>query len=85
MAVTDAAKWHLGVLIGGNDFRMYVIPRDEQLVDAIVAWGDEAAVARRVQEHRDAGADHVCVQVLSPEFTGLPLDEWRRLAPALVG
>ena len=57
----------------------------DRLVDAIVAWGDEAAVARRVQEHRDAGADHVCVQVLSPEFTGLPLDEWRRLAPALVG
>ena len=57
----------------------------DRLADAIVAWGDEAAVARRVQEHRDAGADHVCVQVLSPEFTGLPLDEWRRLAPALVG
>jgi probable F420-dependent oxidoreductase len=57
----------------------------DRLVDAIVAWGDEAAIAARVQAHRDAGADHVCVQVLSPEFTGLPLDEWRRLAPALVG
>jgi probable F420-dependent oxidoreductase len=56
----------------------------DRLVDAIVAWGDEAAVARRVQEHRDAGADHVCVQVLTPEFTGLPLDAWRRLAPALI-
>ncbi len=32
----------------------------------------------------DAGADHVCVQVLPRDgFRGLPLEEWRRLAPAL--
>ena len=36
----------------------------DRLIDAIVAWGDEAAIARRVQDHRDAGADHVCIQVL---------------------
>ena len=55
-----------------------------RLVDALVAWGDEAAIASRVREHRDAGADHVCIQVLSEE--GLfPLVEWRRLAPALTG
>jgi len=57
----------------------------DALVDAIVAWGDEAAIAARVQSHRDAGADHVCVQVLSGDFTSVPLDGWRRLAPALVG
>ncbi len=57
----------------------------DRLVDAITVWGDEATIAARVQAHRDAGADHVCVQVLTPEFTGLPLDAWRRLAPALVG
>lgn len=57
----------------------------DRLVDAIVAWGDEAAIAARVQAHRDAGADHVCVQVLSGDFTSVPLDGWRRLAPALVG
>jgi len=57
----------------------------DRLVDAITVWGDEATIADRVRAHRDAGADHVCVQVLEPEFTGLPLDAWRRLAPALVG
>lgn len=56
----------------------------DRLVDAIVVWGDEAAIAARVQAHRDAGADHVCVQVLSGDFTTVPLDAWRRLAPALI-
>ncbi len=56
----------------------------DRLVDALVAWGDESAIAARVQEHRDAGADHVCVQVLTDEPAELPLREWRALAPALV-
>ena len=34
----------------------------DALVDAIVAWGDEAAIAARIREHLDAGADHVCIQ-----------------------
>jgi len=34
------------------------------LVDAIVCWGDEKAIAARVQAHLDAGADHVCIQPL---------------------
>jgi probable F420-dependent oxidoreductase len=55
----------------------------DRLVDAIVAWGDEATIAARVQEHRDAGADHVCIQVLTGGMD-LPRDQWRRLAPALV-
>jgi probable F420-dependent oxidoreductase len=55
----------------------------DRLIDALVAWGDEAAIRARLDEHRSAGADHVCIQVLS-EAT-LPLDEWRRLAPALTG
>ena len=55
----------------------------DRFVDAIVAWGDEGAIAQRVSEHRAAGADHVCVQVL-PVHGGTPLDEWRRLAPALL-
>jgi probable F420-dependent oxidoreductase len=56
-----------------------------RLVDAIVAWGDEEAIARRVAEHHAAGADHVCVQVVGVEATALPREVWRRLAPALVG
>jgi probable F420-dependent oxidoreductase len=57
----------------------------DRLVDAIVAWGSEAEIAARVAEHHDAGADHVCVQVLPSDPGALPMDEWRRLAPALVG
>ena len=57
----------------------------ERLVDSLVAHGDEAAIAARVQEHRDAGADHVCIQVLGPDVMGFPIDTWRRLAPALTG
>ena len=34
----------------------------DRLVDAIVAWGDERAIADRIQAHYDAGADHVCIQ-----------------------
>jgi probable F420-dependent oxidoreductase len=34
----------------------------DRLVDAIVAWGDEDAIAARIRAHHDAGADHVCIQ-----------------------
>jgi probable F420-dependent oxidoreductase len=57
----------------------------DALVDAIVAWGDEDAIVARVRAHLDAGADHVCVQVLRPEATALPIEEWRRLAEPLLG
>lgn len=55
----------------------------DRLIDALVAWGDEATIAKRVQEHRDAGASHVCVQVLTDSPRALPLEQWRILAPAL--
>ena len=38
----------------------------DRLVDAIVAWGDEQAIADRIQAHRDAGANHVCIQPIRP-------------------
>ena len=56
----------------------------DALVDALVAWGDTAAIGARVDAQRDAGADHVCVQVLDTDTTALPLDQWRELAPALL-
>ena len=57
----------------------------DELVDAIVAWGDDDAVVERVRAHHGAGADHVCIQVLGADAAKPPLDEWRRLAPALLG
>jgi probable F420-dependent oxidoreductase len=56
----------------------------DRLVDALVAWGDDDAIVARVREHHDAGADHVCLQVIHGG-DGPPMAEWRRLAPAFVG
>ncbi|MDO9457557.1 TIGR03620 family F420-dependent LLM class oxidoreductase [Nocardioides sp.] len=39
----------------------------DTLIDALVGIGDVDAIARRVAEHRDAGADHVCLQVLGDD------------------
>ncbi len=55
----------------------------DRLVDAIVAWGDLDTVARRVSALRDAGADHVCLQVIRPD-DDLPRAEWREIASAVV-
>ncbi len=55
----------------------------DRLVDAIVVWGDEDAIAARVREHHEAGADHVCIQVLDRGRTSVPEVQWRRLAPAV--
>jgi probable F420-dependent oxidoreductase len=36
----------------------------DRLIDAVVAWGDEKAIRKRIDEHWQAGADHVCVQAI---------------------
>jgi probable F420-dependent oxidoreductase len=55
----------------------------DALTDAIVAWGDIDTVRARVQAHHDAGADHVCVQVIGADDQAVP-GHWRELAPALL-
>jgi probable F420-dependent oxidoreductase len=55
----------------------------DRLFDAIIAWGDEDAILRRVNEHKQAGADHVCVQALAADPREFPREQWRRLAAAL--
>ena len=40
-------------------------PGSDRLVDAVVAYGTPEAIAARLNEHLDAGADHVPVQVLT--------------------
>jgi probable F420-dependent oxidoreductase len=55
----------------------------ERLVDAIVAWGDEHAIAGRVREHLDAGADHVAIQAYAGDAAA-SLGQLERLAPALL-
>jgi probable F420-dependent oxidoreductase len=56
----------------------------DRLIDAVVAWGGLRTVSDRVRAHHAAGADHVAVQVLTADPEGLPLQEWRELAPALL-
>jgi probable F420-dependent oxidoreductase len=54
----------------------------DKLVDDIVAWGDPQQVMRRISEHHAAGADHVCIQVLTdpPQDLGAAMAGWRQLA-----
>lgn len=57
----------------------------DRFIDSIVAWGDEDAIRRRIQEHRDAGADHVCIQTLPREGMRASEDDlkiFELLAPA---
>ena len=55
----------------------------DRLVDAVVAWGDLEAVSARIQAHLDAGADHVCIQVVGAG-EGFPIRHYRELAAALL-
>ena len=49
----------------------------ERFLDAMVVWGDAAAIRARIQQHFDAGASHVCIQPLRgdgqprPDFAAL--------------
>jgi len=56
----------------------------DRLVDAIVAWGDVETVRARVQAHHDAGADHLCLQVLPSDDPTCIRRDWQELAAALL-
>ena len=56
----------------------------DRLIDAIIAWGDLEQIRNRVRAHHAAGADHVCIQVLTKDPKALPLKEWRELSAALL-
>ena len=55
----------------------------DRLVDAVVAWGSEDEIKQRIAQHHQAGADHVCLQVIPTNRADLPREEWRALAAAL--
>lgn len=90
----NRAHTHLGFYTGlenyTNNWRRlgfgdedFVRGGSERLCDTLVVHGDETAVLERVNEHRRAGADHVCLQVLTDETNAPPLEEWRRLSAIL--
>ncbi len=89
------ARQHMAIYLGlpnyANNLMRLGFTEDEltqgggsdRVVDAIVAWGDEEAVLARVGQHLDAGADHVCIQVLEDDPTSLPSRGWARISDAL--
>ena len=82
----------LGLPAYRNNFQRMGFDQDDfanggsdRLIDGLVAWGDEDAIRRRIQQHLAAGADQVCIQALAREGMKLkPEDEriFELLAPA---
>ncbi len=67
----------------GFDDRDFQDGGSDALIDAVFAWGDEKAIATRLQEHFDAGASHVCLQpIRSDGEMGPDLDLLAEFAPA---
>lgn len=56
----------------------------DRIVDAVVACGDISVAVERVRQHHEAGADHVCLQVLAPgNDLETNIRHWGDLAEAL--
>jgi probable F420-dependent oxidoreductase len=56
----------------------------DRLVDGLVGLGDARQVAVRITAHLDAGADHVCIQLIAPEGADV-LPGFTDLAGVLLG
>jgi probable F420-dependent oxidoreductase len=55
----------------------------DRLIDETVAWGDEDKIRCRLQQHWDAGADHICIQAIAPDGSRKPDEKaLALLAPA---
>ena len=55
----------------------------DRLIDAVVPQGSAEQIAEVVRAHLDAGADHVCLQVLAEDAFTVPVQDWARLAPVV--
>ena len=53
-----------------------------RLLNSVFVIGDQAAVQERIQEHLDAGADHVCLQIVTNDMDE-EMNAYRHLAPAV--
>lgn len=53
----------------------------DALIDAVIPHGSAEQIAAVAEAHREAGADHVCLQPVGA--TGVPRAEWTALAGAL--
>ncbi len=84
------AHWHLEIYTGLPNYRNNWLREgfseddavrggSDRLKDALVVGGEEG-IRERVRAHLDAGADHVCLQVLGPDAFTPPVADWERLA-----
>lgn len=58
-------------------------PGSDKLIDAVVAYGTPETIVRRLNEHREAGADHVTIQVLGGRYEDMLLPALTVLAKEL--
>ncbi|MEA2677966.1 MAG: hypothetical protein QOJ81_2107 [Chloroflexota bacterium] len=54
----------------------------DKLIDAVVVIGDVDAIVKRVKDHLDGGADHVCVQIRAEKSTDPAIGAYQELAAA---
>ena len=91
----ERAHWHLEIYTGLPNYRQSWVRQgfadddvvrggSERLKSALVARGAGEARAR-VRAHLDAGADHVCVQVLGATVFDVPTAEWADFAATVLG
>jgi probable F420-dependent oxidoreductase len=88
-----AVQSYLGLPNYVNNWRRSGLSEDDitqmsdRFIDQVVAWGDLKAIAARAKAHLDAGADHVCLQVLMGGFgqgdMATERAAWRELAGLL--
>jgi probable F420-dependent oxidoreductase len=57
----------------------------DAMVDQLAAWGTPEEIASKLAEHHAAGADHVAINVITGVTGPQPIEQWRALAPVLVG
>ena len=62
----------------------------DRLLDSVRPWGDLQKISKEVQGQFDAGAEQVCILLVVDQQdqhsfkNGLPIDQWRLLAEALL-
>jgi probable F420-dependent oxidoreductase len=86
------ARGYLGLPNYANNLRRLGYGDDDlagegsdRLIDAVIAIGDVDHIVRRVREHHEAGADHVCIQIRAESPSDPATAAFAELAAALLG
>ena len=89
IAAREYASFYLGLRNYTNNLLAFGFTEEdfadggsEELIEAVVPQGSAVQLGNAIQAHLDAGADHVCVQVVGAG--SVPVDRWRALAEVLI-